>query len=181
MSSSSAPMPPLSRRPKVAAKRSRPTPPTTCFFHEPSSYTQSRFIDLFAGVGEGNRAWGFLHIKSGKWKSFEDKGLATDQQMIDAIRDAVTNYNSFVYRSERALEFYNRRGDWILKVIVNAATGRVVTARPISGDDGDYTAQVNALAVEIAGFPAQLRNNISAIARRGGLQHMAMDFMKISK
>ena len=172
---------PIPRRPRLGTARRRPTTPLTLYFHVPSRWTGSRSIDLFAGVGEGKRAWGFLHIKSGKWQSFEAKGLGTDQQIIAVIRDAVTDDYSFVYHGVRALEFYRRHGDWLLKVIVNSDTGRVVTAMPISGEDGDYTLQAAALAAEIANFPERLRDDIAAICRRATLQHILLDFLKISK
>jgi len=148
-------------------------------FSVSSSRTKSKTVWL----DTGDTKWGWTHIKAGKQVSFADKGLIQDSEVQLAIKDAVKDNDTFVFSnpSENALEFFSRRGNWILKVIANSETGKIVTAMPVSGSDGDYSAQTSALASEIASFPESMKDNIAALLRRSVLQHMVMDFMGISK
>jgi hypothetical protein len=131
-------------------------------------------------LDDGDARSGWIHIKNGKEKSFEAQGLSTDEKVQESIQETAA-HPLFVYENvgRNCFELYDRHGSWIIKVIANRDTGRIVTAMPISESDGDMELQVAALAKVIASVPKT--DNIGIRLKFAALQHLMMDFLKIAK
>ncbi len=143
-------------------------------FSASCTYTTSKQVYL----DEGDAKSGWAHIKAGKEESFKAKGLTSEKEIQDKIKEAVTS-PTFIYASDRALEVYARNGEWTTKVIVNAIVGNIVTAMPISGVDGDYTLQTAALQREIQRL-MKIESDGARVAR-ALLGHLVLDFLGVAK
>ena len=131
----------------------------------------------------GDETKGWQHIKKGKEESFRNKGLNTDEEIQQKIKDTAED-PLFVYNnaSRNSFELYSRYGSWIMKVILNKSTGVIITAMPISGDDGDYSLQRNGLIKYLEYLRASgSSNNIALRLRVASVTHLLMDFLSITK
>lgn len=147
-------------------------------FEVDAAYIESRR----ASLSEGTQAEGWHHIRNGKTGAFAGKGLNDSDAIQDAIKSAVKSPD-FVFRSNSTtLEIYERRGDWLMKVIANAVHGNIVTAMPVSGADGDYSRQAAALERIIQHLKhTTAEYDFLGRVRLATLQHIAMDFAAIAK